>query len=170
MKNSRKIYLWVLSALFAALTFVFTAFFKVPIVSGQGYVHFGDTVIYLCASTLPLPFALVSSAVAGALSDILGGYPIWAPATFIIKALLTVGFTSKGKYICRKNILACVFAVFITVFGYYAAEAIIYSNIVSPVYSVLWNFLQAVCSFVLYFIIGTIFDKIKIKNHIEGRN
>ena len=45
-----------LSAMFAALVTVTTAFIKVP--TPLGYVHAGDSMVYLAASVLPGPFAL----------------------------------------------------------------------------------------------------------------
>ena len=49
----------VLAALFAALTTVLTYYVKIP--SVNGYMHIGDSMIYLCASLLPTPLAALSS-------------------------------------------------------------------------------------------------------------
>ena len=57
-----------MSAMFAALVTVTTAFIKIPTPVG-GYVHPGDSMVYLAASVLPGPFGLIAAAVGGALGD-----------------------------------------------------------------------------------------------------
>ena len=69
----------VLTGLFSALIFVFTAYIHVP--TGAGYTHAGDGLIYLAACILPTPYAVAAGVVGGALADGLSGYPIWIPAT-----------------------------------------------------------------------------------------
>ena len=52
--KTNKLLLLVLSALFAAMITVMTAFlFHIPIGVNGGYLHFGDALIYLAASMLP---------------------------------------------------------------------------------------------------------------------
>jgi len=45
-----------LTALMAAIIYVFTAYIHVP--SHTGYTHVGDGFLYLAASLLPAPFAV----------------------------------------------------------------------------------------------------------------
>ena len=47
----------VIAAMFAAMIAVMTAFVQIKTPTG-GYVHLGDSMIYLTASFLPLPFAV----------------------------------------------------------------------------------------------------------------
>ena len=61
-----------MSAMFAALVTVTTAFIKIPTPVG-GYVHPGDSMVYLAASVLPGPFGLIAAAVGGALADLISG-------------------------------------------------------------------------------------------------
>ena len=82
----------VLTALCAALIAIFTAFIKIPTGINEGYVHLGDSLIYLSASLLPMPNALIAAAIGGALADILAGVSVWAPFTAIIKALNVIPF------------------------------------------------------------------------------
>lgn len=167
MKNSKKLMYGITAAMLAALTCVFTMFIKIPIMGGNGYIHLGDMAIYLAASILPLPFAMASAAIGGTLADILGGAAVWAPATFIIKALLTVSFTKKGNSIISgRNIVACIIATFITVGGYYVAEGIIYGNWIAAVASVPWNIAQAVGSTALYIAVAFALDRIHLKGKI----
>jgi len=107
MRSSEKSRLLVLSALFAAAIAVTTAYIlHIPIPMTSGYVHVGDALIYLAASLLPLPWAMASAAVGGALADLLTA-PMWAPATFVIKALICLPFTSREeKIFCPRNAAA----------------------------------------------------------------
>lgn len=172
------LYNTVLASVFAAFTLVLTCFLKFPIPNG-GYVHFGDTIIYLCASILPSPFAVVSACVGGALSDLLGGYSVYIIPSVIIKATVALLFPKKGnKILCKKNIIALFFAMVITVIGYFAADTvIIYLSmsatqiepaILASVANIPWNLLQAVCSSVFYLIFATSLDKIKLKSKFFG--
>ncbi len=167
MKNSRKLTYCIIAAMLAALTCVFTMFLKIPIMGGNGYIHLGDMVIYLAASLLPLPYAMASAAIGGTLADILGGAAVWAPATFIIKALLTLCFTRKGKTIISvRNAVACVLCAVITVGGYYIAEGIIYGNWIAAVASIPWNVAQAVGSALLYAALSFALDRMHLKNRL----
>ena len=76
----------ILVGLLAAMVGVATTFLHVPIVGG-GYVHMGDTVIYLAAALLPTPYAMAAAAVGAGLADLLVA-PMWAPFTVVIKAAM----------------------------------------------------------------------------------
>ncbi len=92
--KTNKLILLVLSALFAAMITVMTAFlFHIPIGVNGGYLHFGDALIYLAASMLPAPYACTAAAVGAGLADIVSGAPIWAPFTLVIKACIALLFT-----------------------------------------------------------------------------
>ena len=51
------------TAVMAALTTLMTAYiFHIPVGVNGGYVHLGDTMIYLAAAFLPLPYACAAGA------------------------------------------------------------------------------------------------------------
>ena len=59
--NKQLIYV-VMAALFAAIITVVTAYvLRIP--TGNGYIHLGDSFIFLAASLLPLPYAIAAAAV-----------------------------------------------------------------------------------------------------------
>ena len=94
-KNSSKhVQKIVLTAFFAAITFVFTAYLHIP--TGSGYTHAGDGIIYLAASILPMPYAVAAGVIGGSLADGLSGYAVWIPATAVIKGLTALFFSNKG--------------------------------------------------------------------------
>ena len=167
-KKRNKYFNLILAAIFAALTVVTTMIhIPVPLFTNEGYLHFGDAVIYLAASILPTGYACAAAAVGGGMADLFSQAALWAPATIIIKALLALTFTSKkDRFICKRNIIALVICCFITIAGYYAAEAVIYGNWATPVIAIAGNSIQAVGSAAIYLIVATALDKIKLKNKI----
>lgn len=171
-KNISKTRKLTLTALCAALIAVFTAFVKVPTGINEGYVHLGDTFIYLSACLLPMPYAVVSAAIGGALADILAGAAVWAPFTAIIKALNVIPFAliytlkatkSPQKIVNKGTVCMPVVSGVITVFGYLLAESFLY-NFPSALTSVPFSIIQAVGSAILFYVIGISLDKMNFKN------
>lgn len=186
MKRNRQkkaLYTIIITSIFTAIITVLTFFIKIP--SHNGYVHIGDSMIYIASCILPAPFALFSAAVGGMLADTIGGYIIYIIPTFIIKALLSVFFNNKGdKILTKRNLIALAPATLVTVFGYYIAEAVLvsfsstgslsqfFSYLFSPapwvttLYCIPGNISQAVASAVVFILLGIALDKIKIKDKI----
>ncbi len=186
MKNSRSqknLKLMILASLFAAMTTVLTFYIKIPM--HNGYLHLGDSMIYLAAVLLPSPFAMISAGIGGMLADAIGGYTIYMLPTFIIKALLVLPFSRKNaKILTKRNFLALIIASLITIIGYYVAEVIlvsisatngfshffvyIFSSVawVSAIYCIPGNIMQAVGSAIVFVFLAIALDKIKIKDKI----
>ena len=68
--NNMKIKKLVLSGLFAAIICVTTMFPHLPVGVNGGYVHIGDTFIYLAASLLSPAYAVAASAIGSGLADL----------------------------------------------------------------------------------------------------
>ena len=64
------------AGMMAALVFVATYFFKLPVSITQGYIHLGDGFILLGAALLGKP-AIAAAAVGSMLADLLGGYTLY---------------------------------------------------------------------------------------------
>ena len=93
MQNSKVRYLSI-TAVFAALITIMTAYvFHIPVPIAGGYMHFGDSLIYLAAAVLPTPYAMLAAAIGGGLADLLTA-PMWALPTMVIKALITLPFSN----------------------------------------------------------------------------
>ena len=72
-KVNRKVLNMVYAAVFAAMIFALTRFIQIPVPGGAGYLHFGDAMIYIVASTLGGPWALLASALGAAIADLSSG-------------------------------------------------------------------------------------------------
>ena len=82
--NKNKQQLLVLYSLFIALVTTVTYFgFPMPF----GYINLGDAIIFSIALVFGPVAGFISGAVGSALADIILGYAIWAPFTFVIKGL-----------------------------------------------------------------------------------
>ncbi len=155
----------VLSGVFCAMIFVLTMFVKFPVASG--YVHFGDALIYICASVIG-PWGIIAGAIGEGIADVAGGFAIYFPATVVVKALIAVPFAffnfKNDKILNIKSSLFSLLSGVITVLGYFIADLIIdktYAFVDIP-----GNIIQAVGSAVLFIIIAAAFDKAKIKSKL----
>ncbi|MDO4482423.1 MAG: ECF transporter S component, partial [Bacillota bacterium] len=126
-------------ALMMALATVATIAVRIPVPATQGYVHFGDTVLILSVLILGKKKGAAAGALGQALADILGGYAVFAPITFVAKILMGLLIGTAIEMLIRyksekKGSLAVSSAVF-TVLScaamagtYYIAESVMYSS------------------------------------------
>lgn len=85
----------IIAALMAALTCVGTMIIKVPTPT-NGYIHPGDGFVLLSGLLLGPLWGSLAAGIGSALSDLIGGYFVYVPATFVIKAL--TAFTGYTVY------------------------------------------------------------------------
>lgn len=159
--TAKPITLMTVTGLFAAMITLMTAYiFHVPYGTNGGYVHFGDALIYLAAVLLPRPYALAAAAIGGGLADLLTA-PAWAPATIIIKMLITLPFTSKNdKALCGHNIIAPFLAALICIAGYYLAEGLIFGSFATAAASAIGNVIQSAGSAIIFLIAAKALDRL----------
>lgn len=158
-----------ITGLMAALVCVATAFIKMPTGINSGYLHFGDSMIYLAGCLLG-PWASLAAAIGGALADVISGAPQWAPATAVIKALNAVPFilvcrNTNHKIITKWTVPMTIVSGLITIDGYLLAEGVMYS-FPTAITSVPFSCIQAVGSAIVFIIVGAVLDKIKIQKYI----
>jgi uncharacterized membrane protein len=147
-KSNTKATALAIDGLFIALTCVATAFInvKLPVMANGGLIHLGNVPLFIAA----ILFGKRTGALAGAfgmgLFDLLTGWALWAPFTFVIVGLMgfTVGaVTEKQNHKTFKwNLLAVVLACIIKIVGYYMAEGFIYGNWIAPAASIPGNIIQ----------------------------
>lgn len=105
----------VIVALMTALTTVATMAIKVPTPT-FGYIHTGDGMVLLAGYILGPVYGSLAAGIGSALADLLSGYAVWVPGTFVIKALtaLTASLLFKklesafGKDGKRSNLLSII--------------------------------------------------------------
>ena len=150
----------VTTGIFAAMITVMTAYIcHIPYGMNGGYIHFGDTLIYLAAVFLPRPCALAAAAIGGGMADLLTA-PVWMPATVIIKMLIVLPFSEKnGKLLCARNIAAPFLALAISATGYYVAEGLIFGSFAAPLASVAGSVIQSGGSAALFYAMAVLLER-----------
>lgn len=120
----------ILAALFAAITCVGTMIIKIPTPT-LGYIHPGDGFVLLSGLLLGPIWGAFAAGLGSALSDLIGGYFVYVPATFVIKFLtaLTCYFAYKAisKLIKTKTelpqlIISGIAGELVMVLGYFLFE------------------------------------------------
>ncbi len=120
-----------IAAMFAALICVATLVIQIPI--PMGYINFGDCFILVGAWILGPVYGGAAAAIGSAMADILTGYLIYAPATFVIKGLIAViaAILTKTlishikKYSNISYIIAAAVGECAMIVGYYLYDAFI---------------------------------------------
>lgn len=75
-------------SLMIALVFVTTFSVKIPVPFTQGYIHAGDSMIFIAGVLLGWRQGALAGGIGSALADILGGYSNWALPTLLIKGIM----------------------------------------------------------------------------------
>ena len=160
----KKINYLAATGIMAALITLMTAYIcHIPVGANGGYVHFGDALIYLAAVLLPKPYALAAAAIGGGLADLFTA-PMWLPATVVIKMLIVLPFTERSqKIVSIRNVMAAVLAYFISGFGYFAAEYILFETVSVFWISMMQSLVQSGGSAVFFIVFGMALDKTAFK-------
>ena len=128
--NLKKI---IMTALFAALACVATMSIRIPTPGTGGYIHPGDAIVILAGIILGPVYGMLAGGIGSALSDLIGGYFVYVPITFVIKGLVSlcsallyrkVGKNSKSRY--TAVILGGVADIILVAGGYCLCEYFIY--------------------------------------------
>ncbi len=158
------------AALFAALICLCTAYlFHVPVGANGGYVHVGDSLIYLAASLLPLPYAMAAAGIGGALADLLTA-PAWTVATFVIKIVITLPFTCKKENILPvRNVIGVVVAGILSFTGYYIADVLLFGTWGALLPAIAGSLVQSGGSAIVYLTLGFFLDRMGFKQTLKNR-
>ena len=160
MKN-QKVKKLVLASILAAFVCVATAVFAFPL-PGNGFANLGDCFVIICGGLIGSWWGFAAAAVGAALADIILGYVIYAPATFIIKgvmALIVYYIAAKKKVSVVKVAIASVVAEIVMVAGYFFFELALYgAGVAIP--DLLGNVTQGVVGA----IVGTVLLSVFLKN------
>lgn len=131
-----------MAALFAALNCMMTMIVQIP--APTGYVNLGDCAVLLGAWVLGPVWGGGAAALGSTLADVLGGWAVYAPSTFVIKFLMA----AAAAYILRAvkghkgMLLGAVAAESIMVAGYFLYESLVLALGAGAVASVPFNLTQ----------------------------
>ncbi len=154
------------SALFAAIICVATFIVKIPSPATNGYFNLGDCFVILSGLLFSPVYGTLAAGIGSALADILSGYIQYAPATFIIKALmaLSVYFVAKS-FRGKKNFVSKLCAGFaaeaIMVLGYFGYESLILGYRLAAAGSIFSNVMQGIVGIIAALAVSSAIDKSK---------
>ena len=163
--NNTKVKKLVFAALFAALACAAT-FIHIPVPSmTNGYVNLGDCFVLLAGFCLGPVYGGLAGGIGSAMTDLLGGYFHYVPATLIIKFLMALAAALSAKALKKRvsspvsYTVAAVVGELIMIGGYFLYELCLYGA--AAVGSIPGNAVQAVAGLVSSVIIVLILDKSK---------
>lgn len=145
-KGNEQVKFLTITALGTALVYVFTAFINVrlPIAAAGGLIHLGNVPLFIFAILFGKKTGAIAGGVGMGLFDLLSGWTLWAPFTFVVVGLMgfVMGWITEKKKGYGWYVVAMLAACAIKIVGYYIAEGIIYGNWISPVLSIPGNLVQ----------------------------
>ena len=156
----------VIAAMLTALTCVATVIIKIPSPL-KGYLNLGDCVVLLAGWILTPVYGFLAAGLGSALADLFSGYIMYAPATFVIKGLMSLVAYYGIKLLHNKigklpsRIITGILAEVIMILGYFVFEGFLYGFGVSVV-NIPANGIQGIAGLLLGCILVRIFEKSKI--------
>lgn len=124
-----------MTALFAALSCVATMSIHIPTPGTGGYIHPGDAIVILSGVVLGPGYGFLAAGIGSALSDLIGGYFVYVPITFVIKGLVALvsgliyqkmSHSGKNRYLAV--ILGGVTDIVFVAGGYFICEFFLYGS------------------------------------------
>lgn len=108
----------VIAGILIALTFVLTFAIKVPVPFTRGYVHLGDSIIFIASILFGWKVGALVGGLGSALADLVGGYAFWAIPTLIIKSIMgalvgLISYNYRKKYSLKNEIF--IFSISVSV-------------------------------------------------------
>ncbi|GHV41071.1 membrane protein [Clostridia bacterium] len=157
-------------AMLTTIVFVMTLTvnIRLPIAANGGLVHLGNVPLVAGAILFGRKKGAVAGAVGMALFDLMSGWALWAPFTFVVRGLMgyTIGAVSgvkQGRSLIF-NTLGIIAGSACVIAGYYVTEAVLYGNWVSPALSIPGNLVQLTAGAVIGLPLAVVMQKQKLIN------
>jgi len=146
----------------AAAIVLLTTLVSLPMPGGLGYINLGDVGVLLAGMVLGGGWGALCAGAASALADVLLGYTVYAPATFIIKGLVALVAGLLFARTQKKIRFAALYpAALIVPAGYFLYEVMLYGA-VSAVPNILFNTMQCLVGAVIATALGLMLEKTKL--------
>lgn len=152
MKQQTTLKQLTLVSVFSVIIFVLTfAGIQFSFLSALGgYTHLGTLAMFLIAVKYGKFYGMISAALGMTIFDVLGGWLVWAPGTFVVRlfagyvfGLLAESSKGQGKSLV-KNVLSLLGGGLVILVGYYVFESIVISDFITATASIIGNVLQLV--------------------------
>ena len=161
-KQAQSIRKLTTAGVLAASIVLLTTLVSIPIPAGLGYVNLGDMGVLLAGMLLGGGWGALCAGAASAISDVLLGYTIYAPATFVIKGLVAlIAGLLFAKTKKKIRYVSLYLAALIVPAGYFLYETLLYGS-ASAIPNILFNTMQCLIGAVVATIIGVMLFKTKL--------
>lgn len=172
------------TAMFAALILMATYVFKIP-TPAVGYIHVGDGFVLLAGIFLGPGLGGLAAGIGSGLSDLIGGYPVWVPGTFVIKFLTALIAAILYRFLNQKIrktklavsipavVISGIVGEIVMIFGYFLYNILIISltngsfsgtglasAVTLSVTEIPFNVIQGVVGIVLASLLAPLFSKL----------
>lgn len=165
----------VLAAVFAALTCALTMVIKIPTPGTGGYIHPGDAMVVLCGVLLGPWYGFFAAGIGSMLADLLGGYFVYVPATFLIKGLIAYLAGYFYRKAIEKNgkpvagvVLGGIADIVLVAGGYFLFEFFLY-GISGAAVSILPNVVQGISGLVLSLVLYPVLSAIPDVRYMNAK-
>jgi len=182
MTSSEKTNRLVMTALMICLVMVATLSIRIPSPFTQGYVHLGDTMIFLSVLLLGKKGGSLASGLGSGLADVLGGYAAYAPWTLIIKAAMAFIMGAFIEQCLKKEkrrakigtvplieIAGMVLAGIEMVIGYAVVDGVLAGNLISGFLGAPFNIAQFTVGLILATLLAMALYKTPAKKYFAYR-
>lgn len=174
---NEKTYKISMTGVMMGLILVATMTIRIPVPFTQGYVHLGDTMIFLGVLILGKKYGTIAAALGSAMADLLSGYAYYAPWTLVVKGLMAFvvgaalehmekkGQISDGKRITFLELLAMAFGGLEMTVGYYISASLMRGDWYTPLLSVPGNIGQFIVGMILATVLAAVLYKTPAKKY-----
>lgn len=172
-----------LGGLFSALVFLATYFTAIPIPSTGGYFNLGDSIILTAAILFGPKIGFVCGAIGSSLSDLLAGYVIFAPLTFVVKGVegliagyimkrITENMAGKEMKILIPVLVSSITGALFMAIGYFTGEATVLTlfdktmGLTKAVTELPLNLLQGGLSVIVAVVLSGILRRLRVNSSL----
>lgn len=154
----------VLASMLAALTFIATIIIRVPM-PVIGYINLGDCFVLLSGWVLGPVYGALAAGIGSAVADLSAGWVSYAPATFVIKALMAVAAYYIGVKLAKSEkgfvlkLVSAVVAEIIMIGGYLAFESVLYGFETASL-NILFNSIQGAIGLIAGLILVKVYEEV----------
>ncbi len=156
----------VFAALFAAIICVATIVVQIPSPATNGYFNLGDCFVIIAGQLLGPLYGALAAGIGSALADIFASYVHYAPATFVIKAMMAIAVSYIYRAFKKRKIfgeaVSAIVSETIMVLGYFAYEGLILKYGLAAAAGIPSNIAQGVVAVVLSIAISAALRKAKL--------
>ncbi len=145
----------ILDAISIAIVFVSCYFINIqlPISVNGGLIHLGNIALFTIAMLWGARRGAIAGSFGMALFDLAAGFPIWAPGTFIIRAIsgYALGYIYEERAESNRKFFFTIVGIIVPsilmISGYYLYESIIFGNWIQPFTSIPGDIIQSIIGY-----------------------